>query len=84
MSRLLTTLEKLSKESRSSIGFSAASKTTKTPAMALVGLIENNHVQAATRLSRISPHGVLLGGTYSKDQLSVLVETLKDVPLRNL
>ena len=80
MSRLLTTLEKLSKESRSSIGGSAASKTTKTPARALVGLIENNHVQAATRLSRISPHGVLLGGTYSKDQLSVLVETLKDVP----
>ena len=80
MSRLLTALEKLSKESRTSIGFSASYKTSKTPAMALVGLIENNHVQSATRLSRINPDGVFLGGTYSKDQLSVIAKTLNGVP----
>ena len=80
MSRLLTALEKLSRESRSSIGFSPSSKVTKTPGMAFVGLLEDNYVQGATRLARIKPDGVLLAGQYSTDQLDAIAKTLKNIP----
>ena len=80
MSRLLTALEKLSRESRSTIGFSSSSKVTKTPSLAFVGLLEKNYVQGATRLARINPDGVLLAGQYTRDHLDTIAKTLKDIP----
>ncbi len=62
------------------MGFGAAARTPKTPAMALIGLISQNHKRGAARLARIEADGALLEGTNLDGKLADIVQALGPVP----
>ncbi len=80
MSQLLNKLEKISRGSPAPMGFGAASRVEKNPAMALIGNLSRNHAQGANRLSHLEADGALLHGLDDQDALSQITGALNGVP----
>ncbi len=80
MSKLVSRIEKISRGSPAPIGFGASSHTAQTPAMALIGILSENALEEATRLSSLDADGALLDSETSDKELTALAEALGSTP----
>ena len=82
MSKLIDKLEKLSRGTPMSLGFGAASRGEKPPAMALLGMLSSSRqlAQKASTLAKIGADGVLFQGIDVDKVANELAESLGDVP----
>ena len=62
------------------MGFGAATRVQKTPAMVLIGNVSRNYNQGASRLSQLPADGALVQGLQIDDNLSRVTDTLTPVP----
>jgi len=80
MSKLLSKLDKISKGSPAPLGFGAANREEKVPAMVLVGRLSQNYAQGAARLAKVQVDGALLEGEGLDGKLKDIVGALGKVP----
>ena len=80
MSKLVSRIEKISRGSPAPIGFGAASRAARTPAIALVGILSRNILEDAERLASLDADGALIDGEASDEDLAALTEALGSTP----
>ena len=80
MSKLLSKLEKINRGSPARLGFSTASRTERTPSMALIGRLSQNYTQGAKRLAKVEADGALLDGGGLESKLPEAAAALGSIP----
>ena len=79
MSRFLDQLERISQNAPTPLGF-GVTRGERTPGMALVALVSDNHAEGCAAIAGLSPDGVLLSGIDGPAGLESLKDGLPYVP----
>ena len=80
MSQLLNKLDRINRGSPAPMGFGAATRVEKTPAMVLIGDVSRNFNQGTNRVDQLPADGALMQGLPVDDNLSRVTELLTAVP----
>ena len=79
MSRFLDQLERISQNAPTPLGF-GVTRGERTPGMALVALVSDNHAEGCAAIAGLSPDGVVLSGIDGPAGLESLKGSLPTVP----
>ena len=80
MSKLVSRIEKISRGSPAPIGFGASGRTSRTPAMALIGVLSGNSTENAKCLADLDADGAIISATNSTEDFTSLAEALGSTP----
>ena len=80
MSKLVSRIEKISRGSPAPMGFGASSRTARTPAMALIGILSGNSPEDAKRLAGLDADGALITDANPTKEFAPLAEALGSTP----